>query len=195
VSAVRDRHADESDATLVLAIARSDQAALAATYRRHAGAVYGFARRVLREQALAEEIVQEIFLRLWRDPMRFDPARGSLRTYLLTETHNRAVDMLRAELARRAREDRHGRRAAEAGRDVVHEVVGRAASAGVRRSIAGLPAEERAAIELAFFGGHTYREVALRLDQPEGTVKSRIRSGLKRLRVELVAAGITSDGF
>ena len=81
-----------SDAALVLAIARYHQEALAEAYRRHAGAVFGLARRLLGDQALAEEIVQEVFLRLWNDPDRFDPLRGSLRSYLLAHTHGRAVD-------------------------------------------------------------------------------------------------------
>jgi RNA polymerase sigma-70 factor (ECF subfamily) len=156
--------------------------------------VFGLARRLLIEPALAEEIVQEIFLRLWNDPTRFDPERGTMRSYLLTQTHGRSVDMLRADTSRRAREERDVRRTAESGYDIEHEVLDMATSDHVRRCLEALPADERQAIELAYFGGYTYREVAVRLDQPEGTVKSRIRSGLKRLRRELNATGIATTG-
>lgn len=180
-----------SDAALVLAIARYHQEALAEAYRRHAGAVFGLARRLLGDQALAEEIVQEVFLRLWNDPDRFDPLRGSLRSYLLAHTHGRAVDALRSEGSRRAREERDARRTAEGGYDVEHEVWDLATADQVRRSMRRLPDGERVAIEMAYFGGYTYREVAGRLGEPEGTIKSRIRSGLKRLRSELAIAGIS----
>jgi RNA polymerase sigma-70 factor (ECF subfamily) len=188
---VHDQHTGASDAALAIAIARYDQGALAEAYRRHAGAVFGLARRLLSDRALAEEVVQEVFLRLWDDPRRFDPERGTLRTYLLAQTHGRAIDLLRSDKSRRAREERDARRTAEAAYDVEHEVWDLATSSHVRRSIAALPESERVAIELAYFGGLTYREVATRLAEPEGTVKSRIRTGLKRLRSELATAGIT----
>ena len=194
MSAVPDRFEDVSDAALALAIARYDQAALAEAYRRHAGPVFGLARRLLVEPALAEEIVQEVFLRLWNDPARFDPGRGTMRSYLLTQTHGRAVDLLRADISRRQREERDARRTAEAGADIEREVWDLTTAEQVRESLASLPPGERAAIELAYWGGYTYREVAVRLDQPEGTIKSRIRSGLTRLRGELTAAGITTGG-
>ena len=94
-----------SDAALVVAIGRYHDDALAEAYRRHAGAVYGLARRLLSDQALAEEIVQEVFLRLWNDPDRFDPDRGSLRSYLLAQCHGRSVDLIRSESSRRRRDD------------------------------------------------------------------------------------------
>jgi RNA polymerase sigma-70 factor, ECF subfamily len=187
---VRDPLADASDTTLVVGIARFQQEALAEAYRRHAGAVYGLARRLLNDVRLAEEVVQEVFLRLWNNPDRFDPARGSLRSYLLAHAHGRAVDLLRSEGARRQREERDARQAAEAGYDLEHEVWDLTTAERVRSALESLPDGERDAIQLAYFGGLTYREVADRLGQPEGTVKSRIRSGLKRLRGELVAAGI-----
>jgi RNA polymerase sigma-70 factor (ECF subfamily) len=188
---VRETFADVSDAALVLAIARYRHEALAEAYRRHAGAVFGLAKRLLSEQVLAEEIVQEVFLRLWNDPDRFDPLRGTLRSYLLANAHGRAVDLLRSEGARRQREERDARRTAERGYDVEHEVWDLATADQVRRSMEQLPDTERSAIELAYFGGYTYREVAVRLGEPEGTIKSRIRSGLRRLRAELVSAGVS----
>lgn len=187
---VREPFAEASDATLVVAIGRYRQEALAEAYRRHAGAVFGLARRLLLDTTLAEEVVQEVFLRLWNQPDRFDPSRGSLRSFLLAHTHGRAVDLLRSEGARRQREEREARTAAEAGYDLEHEVWDLATAERVRRALSALPDGERSAIELAYFGGLTYREVAARLGEPEGTVKSRIRSGLKRLRGELAAAGV-----
>ena len=194
MSTVPDRFDDASDAVLALAMARYDQAALAEAYRRNAGAVFGLARRLLVEPALAEEVVQEVFLRLWNDPARYDPERGTMRSYLLTQTHGRSVDLLRADISRRRREERDARRTAAAGTDIEREVWDLTTAEQVRDSLAALPPDERTAIELAYWGGYTYREVAARLDQPEGTIKSRIRSGLSRLRRDLTAAGITTEG-
>jgi RNA polymerase sigma-70 factor (ECF subfamily) len=174
-----------SDAQLVVAIGRWRQDALAEAYRRHAGAVFGLASRVLASRNLAEEVVQEVFLRLWNDADRFDPERGSLRSWLLAQSHGRAVDLLRSESARRGREEREHRSRAESGYDLEHEVWDLAVAEQVREALDALPVDERRAIELAYFKGLTYREVAVALDQPEGTVKSRIRAGLKRLRTGL----------
>jgi RNA polymerase sigma-70 factor (ECF subfamily) len=176
---------DASDGVLVVAIARYRNDALAEAYRRHGGAVFALARRVLGEPARAEEVVQEVFLRLWNQPDRFDPDRGTLRSFLLAQAHGRAVDMLRSETSRRRREERDARVTAEAGYDLEHEVWDLAVAERVREALATLPVDERKAIELAYFGGRTYREVASALGAPEGTVKSRIRSGLRRLRVSL----------
>ena len=175
-----------SDASLAMAVARWQEEALAEIYRRHAGAVFGLAKRLLFDAALAEEVAQEVFVRLWREPERFDPARGSLRTYLLSMTHGRAIDMLRSESSRRAREQR-SRAVAEAGYDLEQEVFDLATAERVREAVAKLPGAERRAIEMAYFGGHTYREVAALQNEPEGTVKSRIRSGLRRMERELSA--------
>jgi len=179
-----------SDAALVIAIGRYDQAALAEAYRRHAGAVFALAQRLLRDRAIAEEIVQEVYLRLWNRPEAFDPQRGSLRSYLLAQCHGRTVDLLRSETSRRRREERDVRRTATAGYDVEHEVVDLSVAERVRGALEGLQQNERRAIELAYLGGHTYREVAELLSEPEGTVKSRIRSGLRKMRTSLQDVGV-----
>ena len=181
---------ETSDAALVMAVSRYNQDALAEAYRRHAGAVFGLARRLLNEAAMAEEIVQEVFIRLWNDPDKFDPARGSLRSYLLAQCHGRSVDLLRSETARRRREEKDLRRTAEGGYDLEREVWDLSLADHVRDALGKLPEGEREAIRLAYLGGHTYREVAVMLDEPEGTVKSRIRTGLKRLRSEFADAGL-----
>ena len=181
---------DSSDATLVVAIGRWRQDALAEAYRRHAGAAFALARRLLGDRERAEEILQEVFLRLWNAPERFDPERGSLRSYLLAQVHGRSVDLLRSETSRRRREEREARETAEHGVDIEREVVDLTVADQVKEVVAELPVDERLAIELAYFGGHTYRQVAVLLDQPEGTVKSRIRSGLRRMRQGLVEAGV-----
>lgn len=181
-----------SDGALVMAIGRFRQDALAEAYRRHAGAVFALSRRLIRETNLAEEVVQEVFVRLWNTPDKFDPGRGSLRSYLLAQAHGRSVDLLRSESSRRVREERDARRQAESGYDLEREVWDLAVADHVKEALQELPDDERRAIELAYFGGHTYREVAVLLEQPEGTVKSRIRAGLKRLRSNLQDTGIGS---
>jgi RNA polymerase sigma-70 factor, ECF subfamily len=188
---VRDDLAAASDASLVLGLARYQQTALGELYRRHAGSVYGLAKRLLNDQSKAEEVVQEVFLRLWNQPDRFDPERGTLRSFLLAQTHGRSVDLLRADSARRRREERDAREAAEGGYDIDREVWDLALAESVRTALQRLHPGERAAVELAYFGGRTYRDVADELGEAEGTIKSRIRSGLKRLRSELIAAGVT----
>jgi len=180
------------DAALGAALVARDDAALAEVYRRHAGTCLALARRVLADRALAEEIVQEVFVRTWREPDRYDPARGSLRSFLLAQVHGRAVDLLRAESSRRAREERDAWRSHRVEDDLEHEVMQLAEGEAVRRALGTLSEGERTAIELAYFAGHTYKEVAARLEQPEGTVKSRIRSGLLRLRAALIEEGVVA---
>jgi RNA polymerase sigma-70 factor (ECF subfamily) len=174
-----------SDAVLAVAIGRWNDAALAEVYRRHGGAVHGLARRVLGSDGRAEEVTQDVFVDLWRRPERFDPARGNLRAFLMTATHGRAVDILRSDTSRAAREQRSVRETATGGYDLENEVWDLAVADQVKQVVAALPNDERQVIELAYFGGHTYREVAAMLAEAEGTVKSRIRRGLRRMRAGL----------
>ncbi len=188
--AVESPYAGTEDVGLVIAIARYNGDAFAEAYRRHAGAVFGLAQRLLWERALAEEMVQEIFLRLWEHPERFDQARGSLRSFLLMDAHARCVDRIRSDSRRKEREERSARAELVADYDLDLEAHDLEIAEQVRDALTTLSDVERRAIELAYFGGHTYREVARILEQPEGTIKSRIRTGLTRLRAQLVDRGI-----
>ena len=175
------------DGELVAAITRRDEAALAEAMRRHRGPVLAFARRLVGDSGRAEEITQEVFLRLWERSARFDAQRGSLRTFLLAVTHGRSLDVLRSDTARVAREKRDAVRTIPAETGVEAQVVAQTVADAVRQALAQLPEHDRNTVELAYLGGHSYRTVARMLDEPEGTVKSRIRRGLAKLR-ELLAA-------
>ncbi len=183
---------DLDDAQLVTAVSRRREDALAEVYRRHGGAVLALAWRVTGDSGDAEDVVQEVFLRLWNQPERFDAARGTLRSFLLAQSHGRAVDLVRSRAARRRREEREGRSAVTEHYDLEGEVWDLSLADQVAEALASLPGDERAAIELAYFDGLTYREVASALSQPEGTVKSRIRSGLRRMKgtLDVVVPGL-----
>ena len=181
---------DLDDASLVAAVARSDELALQELYQRHGAAVYGLARRVLVDPDRAEEVVQEVFLRLWNEPERFNPTRGQLRSFLNRQAHSRAVERVRSEEARRRREERHDRENVGPAYDVEIEAWELIRSELVKEALDELSDAERQAITLAYFGGHTYRDVAVMLDLPEGTIKSRIRLGLGKLADKLDATGL-----
>ena len=178
------------DAQLVIRVATGEEAALAELYRRHGSGVYGLALRLLGRSDLAEEVLQEVMLALWERPDRYDPDRGNLRPFLLRVAHGKAVDRLRSETARGRREDRHERRRQRDDADLEREVLELLRAETVRNALVTLSEGERRAIELAYFDGHTYREVARILQQPEGTIKGRIRLGLRKLADLLDAAGL-----
>lgn len=157
---------------------------LEAAYREHAAAVYGIARMLV-GSAAAEDVTQEVFIRLWHRPELFDATRGSLRTYLLTLAHHRSVEVVRSETARSRRQQRIARDSLLQ-TQYAHDVLDAYFDADlVAAALRELVPSVRAAIVTAFFGELTYREVAVALDEPEGTIKSRIRKGLSQVRAIL----------
>lgn len=174
-----------TDAELVAGIIAREEPALGEAFRRHGQAVIGLARRLLNDPTQAEDLAQEIFVRLWQQPERFDATRGKLRTLLLTQAHGLGVDTIRSQNARRRREEKVSYDAPALMADVDAEILAVTAAEQVRAALAELPAVERTAIELAYFGANTYRQVAEMLGVPEGTIKTRIRTGLRRLNESL----------
>jgi RNA polymerase sigma-70 factor, ECF subfamily len=179
-----------ADTTLMAGIARGDQGAMAVLYERHGRHVFALARRLLNDAPAAEEIVQEVFLRLWREPLRFDPDRGQLRSFLFREAHSRSIERMRSESSRTKRQDRYEHESVAPIGDVELEALSILRSEAVRAAVEQLSEGERDAITLSYFGGHTYREVAAMLDLPEGTVKGRIRAGLTKLADHLDYMGV-----
>lgn len=168
----------------------SHRVPVAAAFAEHRRDLTAAARRSGFGGDDAEDVVQEVFATLWARPERFDPSRGELAAYLRLATRSRAVDAGRAERSRRARQDRFAHREANRDATAADELaMDRLVQARARDHLGRLPDRERQAITLAFFGGFPYKEVARRTGLPEGTVKARIRSGLARLRAELVADG------
>lgn len=181
VSAMSRAFAHLSDEAVIALIARSDEQALAELYDRFGRVAYGLALRILRDDALAEDAVQEAFLSAWRRADTFMPERAKASTWLLTIVHRRAVDLVRREERRRAEPieaagDRPGDGPAE---DLVWL---RYERERVQAALRQLPDQQREALELAYYGGFTQSELAERLGQPIGTIKSRMFSGLGRLR-------------
>ncbi|MFZ0163721.1 MAG: ECF RNA polymerase sigma factor SigK [Trebonia sp.] len=176
--------AERADAdldTLLTHVAKGDQAAFEALYDQLGSSVYGLVRRVLRNPSQAEEVAQEVLLEVWRAASRFDPARGSAATWVLTIAHRRAIDRVRAEEAATAREQRTAE--VPAATDEVAETVEASMDAErLRRCLAGLTQLQRESITLAYYGGYSYAQVAALLDTALGTIKTRIRDGLTRLR-------------
>lgn len=170
-----------AERVLVDRLCAGDEAALGELYDRYAGFVYGLALRTLIDKQAAEDVTQEVFVAVWEHPERIEPGRGSLRGYLGTLTHRRAVDAVRREEARRRREVRVARDADDTLPDTADAVIRSHTSGRVRQAIELLPEAQRRAVELAYFHGHTYRQVADVLGIPEGTAKSRLRIALARV--------------
>ncbi|MDT4986359.1 MAG: polymerase sigma-70 factor, subfamily [Micromonosporaceae bacterium] len=176
---------------LIKRVARGDEAAFVSLYDSFAPRVYGLILRVLRDPAQSEEVAQETLVEIWRSAGRYDPARGSATAWMFTIAHRRAVDRVRAE---QAGSDRLRRVAAASVDTPYDEVVERATArlerVQVRRCLVALTELQREAITLAYYGGHTYREVADLLGVAVPTVKTRMRDGLIRMRDCLGVAGV-----
>jgi RNA polymerase sigma-70 factor (ECF subfamily) len=166
-----------------------DPSALSDLYDQFGSYVFGLAARVIGDRHAAEDVTQEVFLSMWERPEAFEPARGRLRTFLGTLAHRRAVDVVRREEARRRRAAREAATATPIP-DVGELAMAIVSAEQVRAEVNRLPSEQRAAIELAYFGGRTYRQVAQELGIPEGTAKSRMRLGLGRIAQALEAQGV-----
>lgn len=175
---------------LLLLTARGDESAFRQLYDQVAGAVFGLVRRILRDPAQSEEVAQEVLVEVWRLAARFDPERGSGKTWILTMAHRRAVDRVRSAQASTNRDEAFGVRNHEPDHDCVSaEVESRLERHQVRRAMEELTPIQRSAVELAYYKGYTHTEVAHTLDIPLGTAKTRLRDGIIHLRDAL---GVTS---
>lgn len=179
-----------TDEALMAAIAARDDAAFVVLYERYAALVYSTSLRILADPQLAEDAAQDVFVRLWRRPEAFQPERGRFLSWLLSVVRNRAVDELRVRGRRRQREvvstglpDGDDHRPSSSGRDdpeISAQLVEEQTL--VREALLTLPGEQRQALELAYFGGLTQQEIAIGLKQPLGTIKTRMRLGMQKLR-------------
>mgnify|MGYP001365201981 FL=1 len=193
-SALRRRTDDARDdgndplGVLLSRSGRGDQAAFAELYDALAPLLHGVVLKVVRDPAQSEEVTQEAFVELWRLAPRYDASRGSVRSWAATLAHRRAIDRVRSEQSSRDRVEREAHKRPIQSADVAEQVVANIDGTRVRKALDRLTEMQRQAVELAYFGGHSYREVALLLDVAEGTIKTRIRDGMIRLRDELGVA-------
>ena len=185
-----------ADEELMQLVGEGDPRAFELVYDRHGGAAFSLAYRMVGQRALAEEIVQEAFLSIWRSRMRYDATRGSVRTWVLGIVHNRGVDALRRGAVHdRRRETMEGvEERFEAPERTDVEAVRRDEAQNVRSALDTLPEDQRRAIELAYFGGFSHSQIAELLGEPIGTVKGRMRLGLDKLRRQL-AEGFAQGEF
>jgi RNA polymerase sigma factor (sigma-70 family) len=184
---MEERHrASWAERVLVERLSGGDETALVDLYDRYAGFVYGLAVRTLVDRQAAEDLTQDVFVSLWEHPERIESGRGTLRGFLGTLTHRRAVDAVRREEARRRRETRVARAAGDVP-DIAETVLRSDTTGTVLRALEVLPEAQRQALELAYFHGYTYRQVADVLGIPEGTAKSRLRLALARIAESLGA--------
>ncbi|MEP7202434.1 MAG: ECF RNA polymerase sigma factor SigK [Ilumatobacteraceae bacterium] len=194
-NALRRRVAeDEDDAgkdrlgTLLMRAGRGDQSAFAELYDALAPLLYGVVMKVVRDPAQSEEVTQDAFIELWRLAPRYDDSRGSVKAWAATLAHRRAIDRVRSEQSGRDRTEREAQKRPIQTNDVAEQVVANIDGTRVRKALERLTEMQRQAVELAYFGGHSYREVALLLNVAEGTIKTRIRDGMIRMRDELGVA-------
>ncbi|HEY7948011.1 MAG TPA: sigma-70 family RNA polymerase sigma factor [Acidimicrobiales bacterium] len=180
------------DRALAGRLMAGDPNALADVFRRYAGLVFGISRRVLNDSAAAEDVTQEVFTFLWLQPERFNPSRGTLRSWLGVLAHRRAIDRVRAESRRSKGESRLDPTASIAA-EADDYLTASWLSGRVRDALGQLPAEQREAVMLAYYGNRSYRQVAADLEISEGTVKSRIRLALKKLDTLLRAEFTDED--
>jgi RNA polymerase sigma-70 factor (ECF subfamily) len=190
-------YAEQDDRTLVRLVCVSDAAALEALYGRYGRACYGLARRILTDEQLAQDVVQEVFLAVWRDASRFDASRGGFSTWLLSMTHHKAVDSVRREenlRKRRTSADVLETTESEAPKvdEAVWSLVRRER---VREALKTLPGPQREALALAYFGGYTQREIAGLTATPLGTVKTRMLVGMRRMKESLDGLSNAAGGF
>ena len=170
-----------SDATLIARVRGGDQASMATLYDRYSGIVYATALRVLGDTAAAEDVLQEIFMQLWRNPAAFDSSRGNLAAWLGVSARHRAIDVLRKRRPETDVEDV----VIASSHDLRSEAERNTIVAKVRTALAEMPAEQRQCMEMAYFEGLTHSEIATKTGEPLGTVKTRIRSALMQLRKRL----------
>ena len=187
---------DHRDRDLVQRISDGDRAAFSELYRRYSSSALGLAMRILGERSMAEEVLQEVFLSVWRRAAGYDPARGSVRSWIFSQIHHRSVDVVRREEAERRRSTSTVEREAIEGEidEVAEEDWLRARREQVRRALDHLSPEQRRMIELAYFGGLTQSEVARETGVPLGTVKSRTLAAMRRMRDALHGAAL-EDGW
>jgi RNA polymerase sigma-70 factor (ECF subfamily) len=177
---------DDALERLLPLVARGDEQAFAELYQRVGPAVFGLVSKVVRNPAQSEEVTQEVFVELWRTASRFDPSRGTARSWIMTCAHRRAVDRVRSAESAARRDDLAGRRDQDRPYDeVVEQVETSLEREHVRRGLEALTDLQREAVVLAYYGGYTHREIAELLGVPSGTVKTRLRDGLIRLRDHL----------
>ena len=186
---VRRPEEDSGDADLVRRVRAGDRGAIDDLYERFRRPAFALARRILADDTLAEDVLQDVFLTVWRDPDAFDGARGSFASWLLAMVHHKAVDAVRREESHRRRqtraEDDLALSAPTLTSDVEDEAWNRVVSEQVRGALAVLPRAQREALTLAYYGGYTQREVAALTGAPLGTVKTRMLAGMRRLKQEL----------
>ncbi|HEY7325778.1 MAG TPA: sigma-70 family RNA polymerase sigma factor [Streptosporangiaceae bacterium] len=177
---------ESTDVLMAARLAAGDDHALAEVFDHLAPRVYGAALQVLRQGAAAQDVVQDVFVELWSNPGKYDPAAGKLGAYLVTMARHRAVDVVRSEVRRLARQERLFRLTPDMPpRSPGDELAEADAATAVRAAVRQLPADQRQVIELAYFKGMSYREVACALGIPEGTAKSRLRLALAKLETVL----------